>query len=276
MVLNSSRIYGSLARWLAIASAGILLVTSGLARAGSALEVPEGALALAQQRFARVAAARQSQGRTVDRLFRKAGVSYPAPLFVRAFKEEGELELWGASARSAPFTKIATWPFTGYSGELGPKRRRGDRQIPEGFYLLDGFNGASRYHLSIHISYPNASDRLRGDRRHPGSNIFIHGDERTDGCIPIGDRAIELLYIAVLDSQNAGHATPVHIFPCRFDTPSCVRLLRTTARKGSGLATFWSNLEEGFWHFAATGTLPLVGINVDGRYTFAFPDEAPH
>lgn len=259
---------------ITVAAGALALVATGMALAGSALKVPEGALAAAQQRYARVAAARQSQGRTLDRLFGKAGVPYPAPLFVRAFKEEGVVELWGAPAGAAPLQKITTWPFTGYSGELGPKRRRGDRQIPEGFYLLDGFNGVSRYHLSIHVSYPNASDRQRGNPRHPGSNIFIHGNERTDGCIPIGDRAIEQLYIAVLDSQNAGYTTPVHIFPCRFDTPSCARLLRATTRPRSGLATFWSNLEEGFWHFAATGTLPLVGINVDGRYTFAFPDVA--
>ncbi len=242
--------------------------------AGSAREVPEGALATAQQRYARVAAARAHQGGALDRLFERAGVPYPAPLLVRAFKEEGVLELWAAPVGGGPYSRVVSWPFTGYSGDLGPKRRRGDRQIPEGFYRIDGFNGASRYHLSLHLDYPNASDRVRGHRRHPGNNIFIHGNELTNGCIPIGDRAIEQLYVAVLDSQNAGHTTPAHIFPCRFDAPACARRLRTATRPRSALAAFWANLEEGFRHFAVTGTLPVVGVDVEGRYTFAFPDAA--
>lgn len=240
--------------------------------AGSARDVPEGTLAVAQQRYARVAAARTRQGKALDRLFERAGVPYPAPLLVRAFKEEGVLELWAAPSVGGPFARVVAWPFTGYSGDLGPKRRRGDRQIPEGFYRIDGFNGASRFHLSLHVDYPNTSDRLRGHPRHPGNNIFIHGNELTNGCIPIGDQAIEQLYVAVLDSQNAGHPTPVHIFPCRFDTPACTRRLRTATRPRSALTAFWANLQEGFHHFAVTGTPPVVGVDVEGRYTFAFPD----
>lgn len=268
----SRRQAGTRARlWLVLAS-GVSF--GGAAWAGSARDVPAGALAAAQQRYARVAAARAHQGGTLDRLFEKAGVPYPAPLLVRTFKEEGVLELWGAPSGRASFKRVASWPLTGYSGDLGPKRRRGDRQIPEGFYRIDHFNGASRYHLSLHIDYPNASDRVRGHKRHPGNNIFIHGNELTNGCIPIGDEAIEQLYVAVLDSQNAGHTTPIHIFPCRFDTPACTRRLRAATRPRSALVAFWANLEEGFRHFAVTGAPPVVGVDVEGRYTFAFPDPA--
>ena len=173
---------------------------------------------------------------------------------------------------AGPYQKIVAWPFTGYSGDLGPKRRRGDRQIPEGFYRLDGLNGASRYHLSLHVDYPNQADRFFAHRRHPGNNIFIHGNELTNGCIPIGDRAIEQLYLAVLDSRNAGYEVPAHLFPCRFDTPACARRLRADTRHNPKLAAFWANLEEGFQWFATTATLPVVTVDVAGRYGFAAPD----
>ena len=140
-----------------------------VALAGSARAVPEGSLAQAQHRYARVAAARVHQGVALDRLFEKAGVPYPAPLVVRGFKEEGVLELWAAPTPGGPYQKIVAWPFTGYSGDLGPKRRRGDRQIPEGFYRLDGLNGASRYHLSLHVDYPNQATATSPTDATPGT-----------------------------------------------------------------------------------------------------------
>jgi murein L,D-transpeptidase YafK len=253
-------------------AATVLLALAGPALGGSARQVPEGSLAQAQHRYARVAAARAHQGAALDRLFEKAGVPYPAPLVVRGFKEEGVLELWAAPTQAGPYRLVVAWPFTGYSGDLGPKRWRGDRQIPEGFYWLDGLNGASRYHLSLHVDYPNQADRFFAHRRHPGNNIFIHGNELTNGCIPIGDRAIEQLYVAVLDSRNAGYEVPAHLFPCRFDTPACARRLRADTRHNQKLAAFWTNLEEGFLWFATTATLPVVTVDVAGRYGFAAPD----
>src|SRR6185369_3032748 len=40
----------------------------------------------------------------------------------------------------------------------GPKERQGDNKTPEGAYVIDSRNRDSRYHLSLHISYPNAKD----------------------------------------------------------------------------------------------------------------------
>ena len=41
----------------------------------------------------------------------------------------------------------------------GHKERQGDQRTPEGRYVLDYKNAGSAYHLSIHVSYPNADDR---------------------------------------------------------------------------------------------------------------------
>ena len=124
-------------------------------------------------------------------------------LLILGFKEERFLEVWGIKENGTP-QKIKEYPFKGYSGELGPKLREGDGQIPEGIYQIEYLNPNSRYHLSIKLNYPNEFDREKGrlaGRDRLGFDIFIHGKTVTIGCIPIGDRAIEELFVLV---ANAG------------------------------------------------------------------------
>ena len=44
---------------------------------------------------------------------------------------------------------------------VGPKRVEGDHKTPEGNYVIDAKNAQSRFHLSLHVSYPNAADQQR-------------------------------------------------------------------------------------------------------------------
>ncbi len=120
-------------------------------------------------------------------------------LAILAFKEEQTLEVW-AHADSVDTVLLKRYPFTGFSGKLGPKLAEGDRQIPEGIYKVEYLNPNSSYHLSIKIDYPNEFDREKGradGRERLGSDIFIHGKDVTIGCIPIGDDAIEELFYLV-------------------------------------------------------------------------------
>ncbi|MEX0810293.1 MAG: L,D-transpeptidase family protein [Dongiaceae bacterium] len=59
----------------------------------------------------------------------------------------------------------------------GHKTEEGDGRTPEGMYVLDWRNPESRFHLSLHVSYPNEEDRAQADARgvSPGGDIFIHG-----------------------------------------------------------------------------------------------------
>ncbi len=237
--------------------------------AGSAREFSPSALEGQQARYGRVQEARRRQGKAVDALFTAAGVGYPTAVMLRAFKQEEELELWAESGATGRWVKVARYPIAAASGDLGPKRRRWDQQVPEGFYRVDGFNGASRYHLSLHVDYPNASDRILGNRRHPGNNIFIHGDEVSSGCIAVGDRAIEQLYLVALDSTAAGREVLVQVLPCRFSSPACARRLAALSRRKPRLAEFWANLREGFEAFAHAGAPPAVSVDASGRYHFA-------
>lgn len=102
---------------------------------------------------------------------------------------------------------------------LGHKRFQGDERTPEGRYTIDTRNPQSSYHLSLRISYPNASDRAFAEQygRSPGGDIFIHGQPNglasnlrmrgdwTDGCIALSNAEIEELWQLVPDG------TPIHI-----------------------------------------------------------------
>ncbi|MGJ8641235.1 MAG: L,D-transpeptidase family protein [Opitutaceae bacterium] len=121
-------------------------------------------------------------------------------LHLLCFKEERVLEVWGSN--SSERKMIKTFDFTGFSGELGPKLKEGDGQIPEGLYKIEYLNPNSSYHLSMKINYPNEFDRDKGaqdGRSKLGYDIFIHGKSVTIGCIPIGDAGIEELFLMVAE-----------------------------------------------------------------------------
>ena len=73
-----------------------------------------------------------------------------------------------------------------WSGQLGPKKREGDRQVPEGFYTITPgqMNPNSNYYLSFNVGYPNAYDRA-WDR--DGGNIMVHGICSSAGCFSMTD-----------------------------------------------------------------------------------------
>jgi len=93
----------------------------------------------------------------------------------------------------------------------GHKRFQGDERTPEGRYLIDWGNPGSSYHLSLHISYPNAADEAyaASQGRSAGGMIMIHGQPNgmagrmqgdwTDGCIALANEEIEYLWQVVPD-----------------------------------------------------------------------------
>ncbi len=139
---------------------------------------------------------------TKQRLNRHLGsggfVFFPKKLTLIGLKYERQLEVWGEL--KGKWSKIGVYPFTAFSGQLGPKIEEGDRQIPEGFYRITHLNHNSKFHLSLKINYPNRFDKKvakKEKRTGLGGDIMIHGGNRTIGCIPIGDDSIEELYMLV-------------------------------------------------------------------------------
>ena len=132
------------------------------------------------------------------RMFAKAGISYPPrDIALLAFKQERYLQLWAKNNKTS-WTYINTYPLTASSGRLGPKLKEHDRQIPEGIYRLTMFNPFSSMHLSMMINYPNDFDRLQAmkdGRNALGGDIFVHGKSMSVGCLAVGDRAIDQLFL---------------------------------------------------------------------------------
>ena len=135
--------------------------------------------------------------------FKKAGVSYPPEaITLLAMKEEKKLELWAKNADGIN-TFIRTYQIQKLSGHEGPKLKEGDRQVPEGLYKIIGLNPNSSYHLSMKLNYPNDFDLKYANidgRKNPGTNIFIHGKSVSVGCLAMGDKTIEELFILAKDT----------------------------------------------------------------------------
>lgn len=118
---------------------------------------------------------------------------------------------------------LRSYPVSLGRGGLAPKTREGDGRTPEGLYRIIGRNPKSAYHLSLHISYPDARDieaaRARGEP--PGGDITIHGlpngrakvgewhrtIDWTAGCIAVTNTEIEEIWRVV------PNGTPIEIRP---------------------------------------------------------------
>ena len=220
-----------------------------------------------QLRIPRVREAVTAKAPQVQAAFEAKGLPYPPKgVFIRVFKADRELELWGARA-DGTYALVRTYPICASSGGPGPKRREGDGQVPEGFYSISVFNPRSDYHLSLGIDYPNASDRVRGQKGDLGGAIMIHGHCVTIGCVPITDPMIEEVYIAGLEARAGGQARiEAHFFPARLDDSGWERLRRAPGVTPD-LVAFWSELKPGFDAFERTHRPPAITVERDGRYT---------
>ena len=223
-----------------------------------------------QSRFPRVHAAEKEKDALLRSRFAEKKVIFPPrAVLLRAFKKEGDLELWAAGTSTGPYALVHTYKICATSGTLGPKRRFGDVQVPEGFYELDWLNPESNFYLSLHVSYPNASDRILGSRENPGGDIFLHGNCVTIGCLPITDDGIkEVFWLAVLVRNSGEKHLPIEIFPARLNGPG-IEALAATHKGQDVLLAFWRNLKVGYDFFERTHRLPRVRVGRDGSYEFS-------
>lgn len=195
----------------------------------------------------------------------KLDMKKPKVVLLRGFKHERELEVWAGEDPTGPLTLLWTAPVAAASGVPGPKRKVGDKQVPEGFYIVDRLNPKSAYHLSLGIDYPNASDRVRSDPKTPGSDIFIHGDRKSIGCLAMTDEGIEPIYALAEKVRRAGGKVHVHLFPFRMTPANLARIGREYPQHRA----FWSELEPGFAAFERTRRVPTISVRQDGSYRVA-------
>jgi murein L,D-transpeptidase YafK len=195
----------------------------------------------------------------LEKKLAKLELSPGIPLYIRIFKKEKVLELWGKNG--AHYTLLKSYPICRYSGELGPKLKSGDKQAPEGVYALTrrSLKPNSHYHLALNINYPN-----RYDRKHnrDGSLIMIHGKCSSIGCFAMGNIQIEEIYNMVEAAFDAGEKfIYVAIYPFRMTDKNLLE------QKDSPWYSFWLNLKTGYDMFETTHVPPFVGVR-DGKYVF--------
>ncbi len=186
-------------------------------------------------------------------LLGKKDMKHDAPIFVRIFKEESELEIWKARA-DGRYYHFKTYPICTWSGDLGPKIRQGDKQSPEGFYTVTKrqMNPKSGFYLSFNLGFPNAYDRVHG---RTGDFLMVHGKCTSAGCYAMTDGLVEEIYALAREQFDAGHESfQVHAFPFRMTAENMAR------HRGSQWYSFWQTLKEGYDHFEVARQPPQVAV----------------
>ena len=187
-----------------------------------------------------------------------------SPILVRVFKQEAELEVWKQN-RDGQYALLKTYPICRWSGDLGPKKKEGDRQAPEGFYTITPgqMNPNSNYYLAFNTGYPNAYDRAWG---RTGSELMVHGDCSSRGCYAMTDEQIQEIYALARDSFFGGQKEfQFEAFPFRMTA------LNMAKHRNNPNFEFWKMLKQGYDDFEATRQEPKVAV-CERRYVF---DAAP-
>ncbi len=186
-------------------------------------------------------------------------------IYMRAFKQDGVLEVWMKNKGETKYKLFKTYDICASSGSLGPKRKEGDGQVPEGFYQIDLFNPKSNYYLSMRINYPNASDVILKEGTNAGGAIMMHGDCVTIGCLPMTNDKIKELYVLCLEAKNRNNPIYIDIFPTKF-TEANLKMLEANYPKSK--VAFWNTLKPAYDYFEEHHWLPKVNIDKKGRYFF--------
>jgi murein L,D-transpeptidase YafK len=197
-------------------------------------------------------------------LIESKNMAKDSPILVRIFKQEAELEVWKKD-RSGQYALLKTYPVCRWSGDLGPKKKQGDRQAPEGFYTITPgqMNPNSSYYLAFNTGYPNAYDRAWG---RTGSELMVHGDCSSRGCYAMTDTQIQEIYALARESFFGGQKEfQFEAFPFRMTA------LNMAKHRNNPNFAFWKMLKEGYDHFEATHQEPKVAV-CEKRYVF---DAAP-
>lgn len=195
------------------------------------------------------------------------GMTSTSPIMLRLFKEEAVLEVW-KQKDTGRFALVKSYEICAYSGKLGPKIKEGDRQAPEGFYMISRhlLNPNSQYHLAFNTGFPNRYDRANG---RTGSNLMIHGSCSSAGCYSMTDENIAEIYAFAREALKGGkqEAFQVQAFPFRMTPENMAK------HRDHPSFEFWKMLKEGYDHFELTKAPPQVDV-CGRRYVFnSVPEE---
>lgn len=217
-----------------------------------------------QLTFERVRNAYQEKEMQIRNEFHEKGLSYPPKeILLISYKAEGELQVW--VKENGSYFIFKAFDVCKKSGDFGPKRKQGDKQVPEGIYTLNAFNPVSDYHLSLGISYPNAADRARSNVSDLGGDIYIHGSCVTVGCLPMTDELVKEIYILSVLAKNEGqNEIPIHLYPFKFNKLTEYIFYKEYPEH----ITFWENLKSEYYFFKENKRIRNFEIDAFGNYNF--------
>jgi murein L,D-transpeptidase YafK len=193
-------------------------------------------------------------------LLEEKGMDKQAPILLRIYKEEAELQVW-KQTREGRYAHLKTYPICRWSGELGPKVKEGDRQAPEGFYAItpELMNPHSNYHLAFNLGFPNAFDQSLG---RSGAFLMVHGDCSSRGCYAMTDEQISEIFALAREAFDGGQlAFQVQAFPFHMTAQNLA------SHRNSPHLAFWRMLKEGSDHFEMSGLEPKIDV-CGQRYVF--------
>jgi murein L,D-transpeptidase YafK len=196
----------------------------------------------------------------VQALMSGKGMTKNSPVLIRSFKKESELEIW-KKASNGQYALLKSYPMCRWSGQLGPKKREGDRQAPEGFYDITpaSMNPNSSFYLSFNMGFPNAFDRTHG---RTGAHLMVHGACSSAGCYSMSDDQIAEIYAIVREAHNGGQrAVQMQAMPFRMTAENLAK------HRYDANMPFWRNLKEGSDMFEVARVEPKVSV-CQARYAF--------
>jgi murein L,D-transpeptidase YafK len=222
-----------------------------------------------QKKYDRVKTAYKDKEETVIKKLKELNLDLNnINILITVFKSEQELVIYAKNKTEKKYKKLMSYSICASSGELGPKRKQGDGQVPEGFYYIEKYNPSSSYYLSLGVSYPNKSDKLKSTSQNLGGDIFIHGECVTIGCMPMTNDKIKEIYIyAIQAKQNGQEKVPVYIFPFKY-TEANIAKYKNHYKDNKALVDFWDNLKTGYEQFHSSLSELTVTIDKEGNYHF--------
>jgi len=220
-----------------------------------------------EMNFTRVREAYAAKGKIVDKTLAGNSIAKDSlRIYLRAFKTEKIIELWAKNISDSAFALIREFPICELSGDVGPKRRYHDLQVPEGFYHISALNPFSKYYLSMQVNYPNASDSIRGVRGRLGNYIFIHGSCVSSGCLAITNDRIRELYVYCIEAYNSGQEEiGITIYPARLNDAK-YSALKSVYSKDKDKISLWNDLKKSYDLFDQTKLPPSVRFLPDGTH----------
>jgi murein L,D-transpeptidase YafK len=189
---------------------------------------------------------------TFDDRLAAQGLVEGAPILIRIFKAESELELW--MRKGDAFVLKGTYPICHWTGGLGPKLREGDKQSPEGFYTVGApqMRHRGRWKQAFNLGYPNLHDKAL---HRTGSYILVHAGCSSTGCYAMTEPAQrEIHRLASAALRRGQRRFQVHIFPFRMTGANMAR------HADSPWAGFWRDLKAGYDAFEETRLPPHLSV----------------